>query len=62
MLCKKVTDDCISAGHVSHVPKNRRNDARAKRFSTNSWKYNNTEKYILMKYIYEMMENILVKE
>ena len=53
-----MTDDCISAGHVSHVPKNRRNDARAKRFSTNSWKYNNTEKYILMKYIYEMMEYI----
>ena len=39
---RKVTDDCISGGHVSHVRKNRRNDARTKRFSTNTWKYHNT--------------------
>ena len=41
---RKVTDDCISGGHVSHVRKNRRNDARTKRFSTNTWKYHNTKR------------------
>ena len=47
----------FSARHVSHVPKNRRNDPRAKRFSTNSSKY---KKYILMCekrwYIFDIMK------
>ena len=53
----------FSAGHVSHVPKNRRNDARAERFSTNSWRYN---KCIILcerrKYMFYIMFWILVRD